>query len=422
MLDRFDARLASQQAVAFPSQRLSNPELQDILDGLIDPTTAVTASSIQPLRFVRGLIQLERALNDFLEARLSIDLPQPVPAAADDRRSARRHTLSLGLRAALQALLASSITTALQFAFDLNHAYWATLTVLVVLSGGAGQTTIRTFQRFLGTLGGVIVAILIEPIIGANTALAVALMILVLPLIMLTMENKYAIASGGLAFLVGMLVHITKHAGDATFLARAYETGIGAGIALLTSLLFFPSFSGHQAAPRLAALVARSRAALAQMDHEDRVFLTNPLLSDLQALQTEMPAIIAERRMFGRNARDYEKIVPLLSAFLIYLGQYELCRRELAGTDLPAAAKTLIDDLQASLLATTDQLEALLRDGPQATAPVRFERRLTGEDTTLLPAGVMTSQHDLAEIVVLLMTGNRLGSNLNDLMSVAQRL
>ncbi|WP_163025905.1 FUSC family protein [Chachezhania antarctica] len=422
VLDRLAGRLGELHAAAFPSERVSNPELDDILNGLIEPDKAVTAGNVQEMRFIHGLIRLEGALNDFLEARLSIDVVQPVPASPAAGEGTKARTMSPAVRSALQALVACSITTALQFTFDLNHAYWATLTVLVVLNGGAGQTLIRTLQRFLGTVAGVIAAIVVVPLVGANTPLALALMVLVLPFVMLTLETRYTIAAGGIGFLVGMMLHITVDAGAATLLARAYETGIGAGIALVISLVLFPSYTGHQAAPRLAALVARARDALARMEHEDRVYLTNSLLGDLQTLQADTPAIIAERRMFGHSGRNFEAFVFLLNAFVVYLGQYEVSRRDLGRAVLPEQAKSLVDDLQTGLLAALDQLEKILRDDSAVSDAPAFERRLTTRDATLLPAGLMTSRHDLVAVVILLMAGNRLGANVNDLSTVARRM
>lgn len=420
VLDRLIARLGTSSVAAFPSQRLSDPELEDILDDLIDPATGLTAANVQQMRFIYGLIRFEDALNDFLEARLSIDIPSPAPATGTEHVAARRRSFALARRCALQGLLAASITTVLQFTYELNHAYWATLTVLLVLNGGAGQTTIRTLQRFLGTVGGVAAAIVVVPLVGSSTPLGVAMMILVLPLIMLTMETRYAIASGGIGFLMGMMLHITEHAGNATILARAYETGIGAGIALVTSLVFFPSFSGHQATPRLTALVGRCRTALARIEKGDSIFVTHSLLNDLQTLQADVPAIVAERRMFGHNVRDFEEFVFLLNAFMIYLGQYESSRHDLAKLALPDEARHLINDLQASLLDALDRLEKLLADGDDPQAD--FERRLSAQDVSQLPAGLIGSRHDLAAVVALLMAGNRLGSNVNDLTTVARRL
>lgn len=420
VLDRLIARLGTSGVVAFPSQRLSDPALEDILDDLIDPDQGLTTANVQQMRFIYGLIRYEAALNDFLEARLSIDIPSPAPATGTEQAAARQRSFALARRCALQGLLAASITTALQFTYELSHAYWATLTVLLVLNGGAGQTTIRTLQRFLGTVGGVAAAILVVPLVGGDTPLGVALMILVLPLIMLTMETRYAIASGGIGFLMGMMLHIVEHAGNATILARAYETGIGAGVALVTALVFFPTYSGHQVTPRLTALVGRCRTALARIEKGDSLFVTHSLLADLQTLQADVPAIVAERRMFGHNVRDFEEFVFLLNAFMVYLGQYETSRHDLVRLSLPDDARRLVDDLQASLLDALDRLEKLLADGEDP--PAAFERRLSAQDVSLLPAGLIGSRHDLAAVVALLMAGNRLGSNVNDLTSVARRL
>ena len=64
--------------------------------------------------------------------------------------------------------MASAVTTALDLGFGLTHAYWATLTVMLVLGSSFGETALRARHRTLGTGIGAVLGIAAAALLGGE--------------------------------------------------------------------------------------------------------------------------------------------------------------------------------------------------------------------------------------------------------------
>ncbi|POF32311.1 FUSC family protein [Roseibium marinum] len=151
----------------------------------------------------------------------------------------------LSWRLALQAAVAASVGYGVAAFFDLNHAYWVTLTVIIVLNNSLGATIRKSVQRTLGTAGGVLIALAIDPLLSVYPDIMLTLAVLSIPAIILFFDRNYAIAAGFIGFMVVIGLQTVLHLPVIEFWARIYDTVIGAAVGLGVSWLLFPRRTGQ---------------------------------------------------------------------------------------------------------------------------------------------------------------------------------
>jgi uncharacterized membrane protein YccC len=79
-----------------------------------------------------------------------------------------------GLQAhAMRLAVAVALATLLERGLGMPHGYWVALTVLAILQPGPHATEVRSLQRAAGTLGGVVVIIVVTAVTGDAWALVV---------------------------------------------------------------------------------------------------------------------------------------------------------------------------------------------------------------------------------------------------------
>ncbi|MES0807991.1 FUSC family protein [Roseibium sp. SCPC15] len=147
-------------------------------------------------------------------------------------------------RLAVQASVAASVGYGIGIYFNLSHAYWVTITVIVVLCGSLGATMKKTTQRTLGTAVGFLFAIMLEPVLSGYPDIRVVLIILLLPPIIVLFERNYGIAAGIISFLVLIGLQTLTGLPAVEFWARLYDTLIGAAVGLTAAWALFPNRSG----------------------------------------------------------------------------------------------------------------------------------------------------------------------------------
>ncbi|MGD8310624.1 MAG: FUSC family protein, partial [Chromatiales bacterium] len=153
---------------------------------------------------------------------------------------ARTGPHSFGLRLALQGFVATGITTAIGQLFHLDHAYWATLTVVVVIGASVGATVRRTIERALGTAIGVFLAIAVLWLSGESRAVQFALIVAAFIPTFVLMERYYLPASCMIGFMVVGGLHLLFGLSAEEMLSRAYDTAIGASIGLAVAASLVP--------------------------------------------------------------------------------------------------------------------------------------------------------------------------------------
>ncbi|MEW5424816.1 FUSC family protein [Amorphus sp. 3PC139-8] len=329
-----------------------DPALVDSLhaaqDDLIKNQTLDSPTKVQLMRLLTGVIRVAMALNTVEVRNEPADRPPAVSSGG-------KGSAAMGFRLGLQGIVAASITTGLNYAFHFQHAYWATLTVALVLTGTVGETVARTVRRALGTAVGVLVAIAVFPLISASPATELTLIFIAMMAAVMVIDIRYAVASGLIGFLVVLGLHMIEGVGAPVMLSRAYETFLGAGVALAVAWTVAPAFSGNRLATDVQAFIGRChsvfRRAAAQptigVDH------TAALEADASAIRAQLPSLQAERLFARGGSAALSEVTVLMEALVMYLGLFErasaVTAREGAGP-----AKAVLDELDQVVEATFD--------------------------------------------------------------------
>jgi fusaric acid resistance family protein len=141
---------------------------------------------------------------------------------------------------ALQAGTSAAIAYLIGSFFELSHAYWITLTVIVILCSSLGTTAQKTFQRTAGTAAGVLIAMLLSPVLTKIPELRIGLILAVIPLTLVFIERSYTIAAGIISFIVVIGLQALEGVAVLELWSRIYDTFIGAAVGLGVAWLLFP--------------------------------------------------------------------------------------------------------------------------------------------------------------------------------------
>ena len=160
-------------------------------------------------------------------------------------RESSRIWSRISWRLSLQASVAAAVGYGIGHVFQLGHAYWITITVIVVLCSSLGATIQKTVQRSAGTLAGFVVALLLEPFLSKVPEFRLVLIVALLPPIIILFERNYGIAVGIISFLVLIGLEALTGLPVSEFWERLYDTLIGAGAGLAAAWLLFPRRSGE---------------------------------------------------------------------------------------------------------------------------------------------------------------------------------
>jgi|GEM_PF-2187347 len=165
-----------------------------------------------------------------------------LPAASGQKTDSGTSPLwrRLSWRLSLQGAVAGSIGLALGLGFDMNHAYWVTLTVAVVLCSSLGSTVQKSLRRTVGTATGILIAMAVDPLLSGFPEIRLTLAALALPLFIVFVERNYAVAAGCITFMVVLGSQTLEHVPIEQLWSRLYDTVLGAGIGLTVAWLLFP--------------------------------------------------------------------------------------------------------------------------------------------------------------------------------------
>lgn len=161
-----------------------------------------------------------------------------------------RHALRVGLLATLAAVLTH--------AAGLNHGYWATVTVLVILQPYAASTEERALARVAGTLLGASLAALLATFLHAPVPLLAAIFLLTGASVAL-MPLSYG-ASQVLLTPAFVLLAEMGTPGEHLAGTRILNTLLGGALALVGAWLLWPS-PERRRFPEMAAAALRADAA-----------------------------------------------------------------------------------------------------------------------------------------------------------------
>ncbi|MFS8037328.1 FUSC family protein [Xanthobacter sp. AM11] len=260
------------------------------------------------------------------------------------------HLLSAPLKVAFQGVIATALTTALDLVVQLDHAYWATMTVMFVIGNSVGETFLRVRYRTVGTLIGVLLGMGFFILLGEHIWLLAAFCMAAQMIALVTQKDRYDVASAAVGFSVVLGLHLISGLGTEGMLARIYETAIGAGIALLVSYVVLPVYLTDQVRPEVRALLRRCREAFGTWwPHGAERMSVAPLVRDVRAMSARLPNLGAES-VFGHSAGDVANVVSTLDVLITYLALMEDVALRLSAAHAQEAVVAVVEAARSRTL------------------------------------------------------------------------
>jgi len=153
---------------------------------------------------------------------------------------------SLGFRRALRSAIVVFLSVIIYHVFSLTQGYWVTMTATIVVQSTVGATLRKSFQRFLGTLLGVMIASLL--LLWTHNRFLIEILVIIF-LFCTYFFNPYSnLINYGfvmipLSIMVVFLIALTnpEKINAGIVYARFYDTTIGAALGILGSFLLFPN-------------------------------------------------------------------------------------------------------------------------------------------------------------------------------------
>ena len=206
---------------------------------------------------LRNACRTTERLNDSERRPAANGRPHAIqPGWIRDSRLTLRASLGLSSEAGRHALRLAVVSAAAELiaqASGISHAYWAVLTVFIVLRPDYSSTLYRGLQRAAGTIvgAGLGVATVQLARVGLTALLAGIAVSLMAAYAVFTVN--YLLFAVFLTDFVVVLLALLGLPPEPTVIARLIGTGIGTGLAILAYLLW-PTWEGTSAAEKLARL------------------------------------------------------------------------------------------------------------------------------------------------------------------------
>lgn len=337
---------------------------------------------------------------------------EPTETIGSDKSGAR----ILGQRLALQAMVAAGITTVIGLIFGLEHPYWATLTVVIVIGASLGATVRRTLERGLGTAIGVAVAIATLWITGGNTTVLTILVVLALLPITVTIERYYIVAAGLIGFIVVTGLHLVEGLTTVEMLSRAYDTVIGAAVGLIVAWLLLPIRSADHVRKILRGFRNDCRSAIqdALAGKTQEGARAGRLQKDTGDLAAELSNIQSERLLGRSTVVGTRRLQAYADSLAIYVALLATLLERLSQSEVPAANRALLNELANGL---SESLEAPLDEVPATVDVADLTKRWI--DVTKLDGAI--PQREAIWLIEVLVFGRKSLETLNALRELLVR-
>lgn len=294
-----------------------------LIDCLSDQVNALphesTAMLLETLRQMRALLAgLKAALGDTVDrgtARTGFPLRLPElsgfsPRALLSWLSPAARPDPLLVRHTLRMAVMTMAAVALYEGFGIPRGYWIAFTLIVVLQPDYGSTRQKAGQRILGTLAG---SALASAFLWVRMPLPVldALIAVTVFCFAYYQKQRYALA---VFFVTLMLVLLTETAGTVHLeftISRLLCNLAGGGLAILASLLFWPSWEKERFPAAMAGALRAGDAYLGAMMAAlaaGRTFDGDLLHTKRRAETANSIAAASLQRMAGEPARRQSNI------------------------------------------------------------------------------------------------------------------
>jgi len=199
---------------------------------------------------------------------------------------------------AVQIFIALFIITLLGDLCKLPRTYWAALAAVSVLCQTWGESLRKSGQRILATIAGMTLGLLLN--IPFEQVVAVELVLILTCVFFMSYFGPVSYVRS-IFFLSVMLAMIFGISGDLTqhvYWTRITETMVGAGVAILTAILVFPTQTGTDFYLAITDYLKKVQCANTQM---------------LQVLLTGKPVEACERIHLDR---EYQELARLADIYL----------------------------------------------------------------------------------------------------------
>ncbi|PVB60818.1 FUSC family protein [Labrenzia sp. 011] len=290
-------------------------------------------------------------------------------AAAGDWRK-------LSWRLALQAGVAATLGYGLGAIFGLNHAYWVTLTVIIVLTNSLGATIRKSMQRTIGTAVGVLIALAVDPLLSGFPDIRLTLAVLSIPVIIVFVDRNYAIAAGFISFMVVVGLQTVANLPLMDFWARLYDTAIGAGIGLGVAWLLFPRRTGGSVHTLTTAYLSACAQFLTARDwtgNEERAAYArlNEMASGLVSTADSYRMEQAPWSSFSKSSNGLDEMVMVMADYIALYREARASVLAEAGEGPPdPAIATIVARMDNRILA---EFEAVLQGREKQSDPKLVE-------------------------------------------------
>jgi len=278
----------------------------------------------------------------------------------------------LSWRLAVQASVAATVGYGIGTYFQLSHAYWITITVIVVMCSSLGATIQKTIQRTVGTAVGFILAIALEPVLADLPEVRLFLIVALLPPIIILFERNYGVAVGFISFLVLIGLETLTGLPVSGFWERLYDTMIGAAVGLTAAWLLFPKRSGESVKGLAGSYLTtceeflKSGSTTPAQDRQDYARLRKDAMN-LIASTKNYRAEQVPWSSFGHATADLDVLVIVLADYVILYRQARATvRKEAAGNPSDATLEDLLARMDKRVL---DEFETVLKDKARQTVP-----------------------------------------------------
>lgn len=156
------------------------------------------------------------------------------------------------LKQALRTALASTVALLLTQSVGLEHGYWAVISTIIVMQANLGGSIRAGIRRIVGTTVGAIVGIVFLQIVGQTWWGLGLAVFCTIALSALAMKAQETFRMAGVTTTIVILAWPGGQAPLWFGLERCGEILIGVGIAMVFSLLLWPSRAAHRLREELA--------------------------------------------------------------------------------------------------------------------------------------------------------------------------
>jgi uncharacterized membrane protein YgaE (UPF0421/DUF939 family) len=203
-----------------------------------------------------------------VRSREELEAEDALATAGEDREEPEHRTgLSRpSTRAAFQVATGSALAILGGELLSPQRWYWAVLTCWVVFinTSSTGEILVKGYRRLIGTVVGVVAGLGLASLVGGDTWLAFALVIICVFGMFFTAPLSYTLMSFFVTMMLGLLYTLLHTFSPAVLVLRIEETALGVTCGLIAAVLVLPVHTQDRTDAQLREVLQQLREVLAQ--------------------------------------------------------------------------------------------------------------------------------------------------------------